>query len=300
LASVAATKMLISLTLVMAAMTPPLIGQTAWSSPDAMHRFVRELCAQPTEGRAAYVRGALQQIGVKVREQSFDTLLLSARDTLRLNGTNLIVRFGEGTPVTVVGGHLDAVPNSPGANDNAAAVAVMLALISEWRAEGAPGAVEVVFFDREENGRIGSDVYARTIDPASHRASINLDMVGMGDEVYVGPVGGGDDDRMLPALRKAADSLGLNAVFSGEFPDGDHESFARLGLENLSISVLPRGDAAKLSRLLKDGWSGKNEDMPRMLKTVHLPSDSPDLVEPASLALVLNFVRTAVVLLNTP
>jgi hypothetical protein len=292
--------MLMAVAFVVVTMTPPLIGQSSWSGPEAMHRVVRELSAQPTEGRVAYVRSALQRIGVEVREQPFDTLLISAHDTLRLNGTNLIVRLGRGTPVTVVGGHLDAVPNSPGANDNAAAVAVMLALISEWRSAGAPGPVEFVFFDREENGLIGSDVYARTIDPAKHRGSINLDVVGMGDEVYVGPIGGGDDDRMLPALRKAADSLGLNAVFSEQYPDSDHESFARRGLENLSISVLPRGDAVKLNRLLKDGWSGKNEDMPRTLTTMHSPADSPDLVEPSSLALVLKFVRTAVVLLNTP
>lgn len=281
-------------------MTSALNGQTSWSSPDVMHRVVRELSEQPTEGRVAYVRSALQRIGVKVREQSFDTLLVSARDTLRLDGTNLLVRFGDGLPVTVIGGHLDAVPNSPGANDNAAAVAVMLALISEWHAEGAPGTVEFVFFDREENGLIGSDVYARTIDPAQHRGLINLDVVGRGNEVYVGPVGGGDDDRMLPALRKAADSLTLNAVFSAQYPDSDHESFARRGLENISISVLPEGDAAKLNRLLKDGWSGKNEDMPLSLMTMHSPGDTADLVEPTSLALALQLVRTAVVLLNRP
>lgn len=292
--------MLMALAFVVVIVTPSLNGQTSWSSPDAMHRVVREMSAQPNEERVAFVRSALQQIGVKAREQSFDTLLISARDTLHLNGTNLIVRLGRGAAVTVIGGHLDAVPNSPGANDNAAAVAVMLGLISEWRTAGSPGAVEFVFFDLEENGLIGSDVYARTIDPAKHRGLINLDVVGMGNEIYVGPVGGGDDDRILPALRKAADSLDLSAVFSAQYPDSDHESFARRGLENLSISVVLKGDAVKLNRLLKDGWSGKNEDMPRTLTTMHSPADTPDLVEPSTLALVLEFVRTAVVLLDTP
>ncbi|MCU0453196.1 MAG: M28 family metallopeptidase [Bacteroidetes bacterium] len=275
-------------------------GQTPWSTPDGMHRVVRELSAQPTEGRVAYVRDALRKLGVAFREQSFDTVLVGDRDTLLLRGTNLIVRLGSGSAITVVGGHLDAVPTSPGANDNAAGVAVMLALISEWRTPPVPGIVEFAFFDREENGLIGSEVYVQSVTRAAHRAMLNLDVVGMGNEMFIGPVGGGDDDRMLPALRKAADSLRIPATFGETYPDSDHESFARRGLENLSISLMPAGDAAKLIRLLKEGWSGKLEDMPRALTTMHSPSDTADLVDPASLALALKFVRTSVVLLNAP
>ncbi len=80
-------------------------------------------------------------------------------------GTNVYAELPAsegGAPILVVGAHYDSVPNSPGANDNATGVALVLALARylgeiECRSHN----VLFVLFDEEELGLIGSDAFAQ-------------------------------------------------------------------------------------------------------------------------------------------
>jgi Zn-dependent M28 family amino/carboxypeptidase len=58
-------------------------------------------------------------------------------------------------PLVLLGAHYDSVPGSPGADDNASAVAVCLEC-ARLVARHKIGSVMVVFFNREEDGLIGS------------------------------------------------------------------------------------------------------------------------------------------------
>lgn len=64
--------------------------------------------------------------------------------------------------VLVVGAHYDSVPNSPGANDNATGVAIVLALARYLATiECRTHNVLFVLFDEEEIGLVGSDAFAQ-------------------------------------------------------------------------------------------------------------------------------------------
>lgn len=89
----------------------------------------------------------------------------------------------------IVGAHYDSVPGSPGANDNASGVAVMLEIGRILSARPASVPVVLVAFGAEEGGprdpRIaGSLRYVDRMSPGERRnalAMINLDMIGHGD-----------------------------------------------------------------------------------------------------------------------
>jgi Zn-dependent M28 family amino/carboxypeptidase len=69
-------------------------------------------------------------------------------------------------PLILLGAHYDSVPGSPGADDNASAVAVCLEsarLIKKHRI----GSVMIVFFNREEDGLLGSSEFVEHVATAT-------------------------------------------------------------------------------------------------------------------------------------
>jgi len=80
----------------------------------------------------------------------------------------------------IIGAHLDTVPGSPGADDNASGVAVMLE-VSRLVASGPPrGNLEFIAFTLEELGMLGSAHYAKTLRKAKVTLAgmLSLEMVG--------------------------------------------------------------------------------------------------------------------------
>lgn len=75
---------------------------------------------------------------------------------------NLIARTSEVTrgPRLIVGAHLDTVPGSPGADDNASGVAALLELSHLFAGYQGPVGLEFVAFALEEAGLVGSTHYA--------------------------------------------------------------------------------------------------------------------------------------------
>jgi len=193
-------------------------------------------------------------MGVKYTTASFARDRHIGLKTERFEGENIIVPFGEGTKSVVVGAHVDAVAGSPGANDNGGASPWFLAssratMENDWRIR-----VTFCFFDREEDGLIGSAEFVKTYgDSVEHVAMINLDVEGTGEEVFVGPVGGGDDDRILPYVRRAVKVVGATLRESEHYPASDHLSFANKRLENISLSIVPKGDVPLFEKAAKKG-----------------------------------------------
>jgi Zn-dependent M28 family amino/carboxypeptidase len=136
-----------------------------------------------------YLTKRLKTLGWLVREQSF------------AQGVNLVATLPGATvpnakPVWVVGAHYDTVRVAPGADDNGTGVAALLALAQGYAKTIAP--IELVFFDQEENGLLGSLAYVDRLrltgrlgassatnpatNPATNsttiRGAIILDMVG--------------------------------------------------------------------------------------------------------------------------
>jgi Zn-dependent M28 family amino/carboxypeptidase len=126
----------------------------------------RHFYAQPAENRFA-------------RERLID-LLRGLGFAISLQGEmdNVIARPKGRGPVTLVCAHYDSVPTTPGADDNASALAVLLELAA---ALGPTGNTAFVGFNREEDGLKGSQAFAaelpRLFPEGVARAHV-LEMVG--------------------------------------------------------------------------------------------------------------------------
>jgi Zn-dependent M28 family amino/carboxypeptidase len=72
----------------------------------------------------------------------------------------------------LVGAHYDAVPGSPGADDNATGVAVLLEMARAFAEQPAHCPIQLVAFDLEEHGFLGSKAYVKT--HFSHREPLRL------------------------------------------------------------------------------------------------------------------------------
>ncbi len=86
-------------------------------------------------------------------------------------------------PPILIGAHYDAVPGSPGADDNATGVAVLLELARVFAQEPLKFPLELVAFDLEEHGLLGSQAYAAALRQAGQplRLMISLEMLGYTD-----------------------------------------------------------------------------------------------------------------------
>jgi aminopeptidase YwaD len=100
---------------------------------------------------------------------------------IRAECANVIIDFAKGeSRHTVVCAHYDSRPSTPGANDNAAGVACVLAVVEKFIANKMPTPVRFVFFDGEELGLIGSKTYASSGWSNGCDKVINVDAVGGG------------------------------------------------------------------------------------------------------------------------
>ena len=127
------------------------------------HFFVRE-----------YIRGILSEWGeVKTHEfivkgQKYQNLIL-----------NLPGSKPDLSPI-LIGAHYDAVPGTPGADDNATGVAVLLKLAEVFAQQPAKYPLKIVAFDMEEYGLLGSKAYAAKLkqEKQALRLMLSLEMLG--------------------------------------------------------------------------------------------------------------------------
>jgi Zn-dependent M28 family amino/carboxypeptidase len=83
-------------------------------------------------------------------------------------------------PAILIGAHFDAVPGTPGADDNASGVAALMELARSFAAQPARSPLRFVAFDLEEYGLLGSKHYAAQLKQQQEplRLMISLEMLG--------------------------------------------------------------------------------------------------------------------------
>lgn len=162
------------------------------ATPEILKRDVKILSEdfQPRDHRhtenldrcAAYIRAELEKTGARVEEQEYRV----AGKTYR----NVLARFGtKGGPLTVVGAHYDACGETPGADDNASAVAGLLELARMLGRHPLPGDFELVAYTLEEppyfrTPAMGSAVHATSLRHrgVEVRGVVVLEMIGFFDD----------------------------------------------------------------------------------------------------------------------
>jgi hypothetical protein len=173
-------------------------------------------------------------------------------------------------PRVVLGAHLDHLGCAsgsvhPGADDNASGVAVLVEVARQLaKAPGTRG-VDIVFFDGEEQGRLGSRAFVAAQGPGALFAMVNLDTVGRlgGRKLLV--LDGDSAREWVHAVRGVGFTTGVMAELA---PQGggasDQQSFLDVGVPAVQL------------------FSGPHPDY-------HRPTDVAALLEPTAL------VQTAVV-----
>ena len=265
------------------------IGPRPWREPEALERAAR------------YILGAFESSGWEARLLPFEV------EGMRYYNVEALRRDG-GAPRLVVGAHYDTVASSPGADDNASGVAVLLETARALGPNPPPG-LRLVAFSLEEppffrTRNMGSFRYAASLRKSGARIEgmISLEMVG-----YFSSREGSQDyplpfmDRIYPKrgdFIAVVGNLGSKA-FTQKVKRGIARR-ARLPVESLSApAALPGID-------FSDQWSFYRHGYRAVMVTdtgfyrnphYHRPSDLPETLSFRAMAEVAEGILGAVELL---
>ena len=223
------------------------------AGPDTPIALSRLLIGRSNTERQFAVAGYLQQRNIPFDRHRFSTF--------EGEGENFIVDVGSGNPVVVFIAHHDAVPGSPGANDNAAAVGILLHLIGRF-VRTPPSGVKVRFLfpAAEEVGYLGTRAYVNVTSLAGIVGVLSLELCGRGDTLVVWD-GAGDTD-FLRRVGTAFEHLGRRREESyhivGRIPvfGSDHRAFSAAGVPAYGLTTVPAREAEGLRRFVLSGHAG--------------------------------------------
>jgi hypothetical protein len=113
--------------------------------------------------RRRYIEQRLRELGLEQQNQTSDAVVSMFGRVVGARVDNVVARLrgSEGGPAVLLSAHYDAVPNSPGAADDAAGIATLLETARVLRAARMPRHdVVFLFADGEELGLLGADAFA--------------------------------------------------------------------------------------------------------------------------------------------
>jgi len=204
---------------------------------------------------AKYLGEEFTGMGLVVRRQEY---MASGRSAV-----NVIAhgeRFDPSRPALLLGAHYDTVPGTPGADDNASSVAVLLETARKLVSESPDSLKDILFvaFSTEEppsfgTGRMGSRVFASALDGLGYaiEGALILEMVGYYDHrPGTQRIPEGVD---LPGSGDAGDFVaivadGQSKALAERVLAGYRRSGSRLDAV-LMVFPEPRGEVASLIRL---------------------------------------------------
>jgi len=271
--------------------------------------YVKLLEGKDSTSRGEQVQRVLKSLDISYEIQEWRHPLIK----------NIIVNFSptQGKNQIIFSAHFDVVKGSPGANDNASGVAVLLGLCQELRQRHLP--IRVIFFDREEAwirtpilklGLLGSQCFVLTNDPRQFSAVYNLEFCGNGECLTLWPVA--PDDKRLPAvarIEKIAAEMNLELKLAHVhwlLLSSDHLSFRLRGIKNsVTLTLLPSSRMAELERLISrlsipGLLSGKKPVLPEPLSLLHSAEDTSWRLSETSLQLMLLILQKIVEIETSP
>ncbi len=132
------------------------------------------------DAAADFIRDRLIELGYEPTEQTY----LLDEVTCR-NIAVEIAGAADAESIVLVGAHYDTVPGSPGADDNASAVAALLAMAERLQASSPAKTIRLVWFANEEPPHfqtpdMGSYVYAKACHQRGERIVAMLALDGLG------------------------------------------------------------------------------------------------------------------------
>jgi aminopeptidase Y len=136
--------------------------------------------------------------------------------------------------IVYMGGHYDSVAFAPGANDDASGVAATLeaARVLGTNGHRTKATLKFIAFGAEETGLNGSYEYVAANEAevtAKGLGMINLDMIGVGDTLSIGTLGGANMTLRDYTGAKAT-AMGMSWQFFTAGANSDHTYFEQVGV----------------------------------------------------------------------
>ncbi len=217
-----------------------------------------------TAARAAAIGERLDAMGVAWRAETFE---LDGRQ-----GRNLVADLGgaASAPLLLIGAHYDRVDVGHGATDNASGVAAVLELAERLKqAPLAQHRVQLVFWDLEELGLLGSRAWVATPGREQPALYVNFDVFGWGDTLWM--MAPQADAPLVQALQASTRAQGLGFSPGQTYPPTDHLAFQRAGWPAVSFSLVG-GD--EIPGILQVFSRQKPERMPKVMEVIHSEKDT--------------------------
>lgn len=246
--------------------------------------LTRLLEARSNPERQAAVARYLEMRGVPFARHRFATFEGS--------GENFAVDLGGGPRVLLLVAHHDAVPGSPGANDNAASVAILLSLMERLTVPPAV-TIRLLFTACEELGYLGARAWAREQPLSGIAGVLSLELCGVGDTLAVWDAGA--PTPFLERVGGAFRGLGLRADETyhvvGRIPvfGSDHRAFTAAGVPAYGLTAVPSANADALRAFIFRPVRGAILNLvrrPAPFDTYHTRRDALATLQPAALDLV--------------
>ncbi|HET7874671.1 MAG TPA: M28 family peptidase [Methylomirabilota bacterium] len=260
-------------------------------SPLALSRL---LIGRDNAARQAAVAWYLERLGAPVARHRFSTL--------EGTGETFAVDLGSGDRVLALCAHHDAVPGSPGANDNAAAVGILLHLLLRGERLVPPGwRVRFLFTACEELDYLGARAYVAEQPLDAMAGVLSLELCGIGDALALWDVE--RDGPFLAGVTAALEGAGLRRDQGfhvvGRLPvfGSDHRAFAAAGIPAYGLSIVPLAHADALRQLVFNPWRSTLRALvrrPPPFDTYHTPRDGLETLEPAALERVARALEAVI------
>lgn len=196
---------------------------------DTMQAFLQYISYVPSDIRHSLITTLLHKMGIPYAHQ----VSRHARNIILFpenysHGYNMIFTA-----------HYDIVPGSCGANDNGAAIVILL-MIARHLVQNPDKNIMIAFLDREETGGIGCEMFLK-----NYKAGliVNMDVCGCGDKIVIC-----DETSVKNTYALYFRSTMLQSFMESDaFPYCDGRHAERMGFDVWSISVFPEKDAVRMS-----------------------------------------------------
>ena len=251
------------------------------SGADTPFALARLIIGRSNPERQAAVAAYLERRGFPFARHAFSTFEGA--------GENYSVEVGAGDRVLVLIAHHDAVPNSPGANDNAAAVGILLYLLGRLARTPPSGLrVRFLFPAEEEMGYLGTRAYVKATATPGIIGVLSLELCGIGDALVIWDAP--TDSEFLRLATGALEQLGRRRDESyhviGRIPvfGSDHRAFADADLPAYGLSIVPTREAEALRQFIRNpsGVLRHLTHRPAPFDTYHTSRDAFATLEPAA------------------
>lgn len=262
---------------------------------------VKSLERESNEERLEAIKTMLESRSI---EYEIETFSLDRKTYPRKTGSNLIVTIGSGSSDIVIGGHWDAAwlrdgTLSKAVIDNGVAAVVLVRLAEELKNMSLKHRFRLVFFDMEEIGLVGSREFVKAHNDDSIACAINLDVLGYGNALMIGPAATAGPNAVYRAFKEACVDYGVTFMEFPNYPPSDDRSFQNAGIENISIGASPYADACYMWMMLNGGGNMLNKEVqPGVFKNIHSHNDNSDNVAEESVNIVYTVVLEMALLLD--